>query len=181
VQVCSERLLKNLDMSDKIEGRKELIAGINHMAWLLEIKDKDGNDLYPEIKKRVPEKMLDPDFKDKVRLDYINHFGYYCTESSEHNAEYNPFYIKSKYPELIEKYNIPLDEYPRRCVDQIEKWKTDYAEMQKSGVTLNLLWLEYCEVCRTNGDIPYQLTQFKKYYRDYTAKTNATMHLNHKF
>ena len=40
-----------------------------------------------------------------VRYEYINRFGYYCTESSEHNAEYNPFYIKSKYPELIEKFN----------------------------------------------------------------------------
>ena len=55
-----------------------------------------------------------------------------------------------------------------------------HKELQKSGVTLNLLWLEYCEVCRINGDMPYQLTQFKKYYRDYAVKTNATMHLNHK-
>ena len=55
-----------------------------------------------------------------------------------------------------------------------------HKEMQKSGVTLNLLWLEYCEACQTHGEIPYQLTQFMKYYRDYTAKTNATMHLNHK-
>lgn len=55
-----------------------------------------------------------------------------------------------------------------------------HREMQKSGVTLNLLWLEYCEACRTADELPYQLTQFKKYYRDYTAKTNATMHLNHK-
>ena len=53
-------------------------------------------------------------------------------------------------------------------------------EMQKSGVTLNLLWLEYCEQCRNNGELPYQLTQFKKYYRDYTAKNSATMHLEHK-
>ena len=53
-------------------------------------------------------------------------------------------------------------------------------EMQKSGVTLNLLWLEYCEQCSNNGEIPYQLTQFKKYYRDYTLKNSATMHLNHK-
>jgi len=51
VQVCSEHLLKDLGMEDKLEGRKELIAGINHMGWLLEIYDKDGNDLYPEIKK----------------------------------------------------------------------------------------------------------------------------------
>jgi transposase len=55
-----------------------------------------------------------------------------------------------------------------------------HRELQKSGVTLNLLWLEYCESCRTNGELPYQLTQFKKHYRDYALKTNATMHLNHK-
>ena len=53
-------------------------------------------------------------------------------------------------------------------------------EMQKSGVTLNLLWLEYCEQCRNNGELPYQLTQFKKYYRDFTAKNGATMHIEHK-
>ena len=134
VQGCSEWLLKKLNMEDKLDGRKELIAGINHMGWLLEIKDKNGIDLYPEIKSRVDEYMAKPDADDKVRMDYIKNFGYYCTESSEHNAEYNMFYIKSKYPELIEKYNIPLDEYPRRCVSQIERWKNDYAEMLQKGV-----------------------------------------------
>ena len=134
VQGCSKWLLKKLGMEDKLEGRKELIAGINHMAWLLEIKDKNGVDLYPEIKSRVDEYMQKPDADDKVRMDYIKNFGYYCTESSEHNAEYNMFYIKSKYPELIEKYNIPLDEYPRRCVNQIEGWKKEYAEMLEKGV-----------------------------------------------
>lgn len=134
VQSCSSSLLNELGMEDKLEGRKELIAGINHMAWLLEIKDKNGVDLYPEIKERIEEKLADPEFKNKVRFDYIKNFGYYCTESSEHNAEYNMFYIKSKYPELIEKYNIPLDEYPRRCVNQIEAWKKDYADMLENGV-----------------------------------------------
>ena len=134
VQVCSQKLLEKLDMQDKLEGRKELIAGINHMAWLLEIKDKHGNDLYPEIIKRIPQKMSDPEFKDKVRLDYIRNFGYYCTESSEHNAEYNMFYIKGKYPELIERYNIPLDEYPRRCVKQIEGWKEEYKTLMDNEV-----------------------------------------------
>ncbi len=134
VQCCSEGLLKKLGMEDRLEGRKELIAGINHMGWLLELKDKNGADLYPEIKSRVDAYMAQPDADDKVRMDYIKNFGYYCTESSEHNAEYNMFYIKSKYPELIERYNIPLDEYPRRCVNQIEKWKKDYAEMLEKGV-----------------------------------------------
>ena len=134
VQVCSESLLKKLGMEDKIEGRKELIAGINHMGWLLEIKDKNGVDLYPEIKSKVDDYIENPDNYDKVRMDYIINFGYYCTESSEHNAEYNMFYIKSKYPELVEKYNIPLDEYPRRCIRQIEAWQKDYAEMLEKGV-----------------------------------------------
>ena len=135
VQVCSQRLLTDLDMSDKLEGRKELIAGINHMAWLLEIKDKNGNDLYPEIKKRALEKLEnDREGKDLVRYDYIRRLGYYCTESSEHNAEYNMFYIKSKYPELIERYNIPLDEYPRRCVNQINGWAAQYEELANKDV-----------------------------------------------
>ena len=123
VQVCSQHLLESLDMADKLEGRKELIAGINHMAWLLSIQDKDGNDLYPEIRKRAAAKNAAEKHNDMVRFDYIDKLGYYCTESSEHNSEYNCFYIKSKYPELIDRFNIPLDEYPRRCVNQIKGWK----------------------------------------------------------
>ncbi len=122
VQVCSQHLLESLDMKDKLEGRRELIAGINHMAWLLDIRDKDGNDLYPEIRRRALAKNDSETHTDMVRFEYIRRLGYYCTESSEHNAEYNPFFIKAKYPELIERYNIPLDEYPRRCIHQIEDW-----------------------------------------------------------
>lgn len=142
VQVCSEGLLKKLGMEDKLEDRRELIAGINHMGWLLELKDKDGNDLYPEIRRRALEKneaaMKDGAEKhdDMVRMDYIRRFGYYCTESSEHNSEYNMFYIKSKYPELIERYNIPLDEYPRRCVNQIAGWAKERDEL-KTGKHLD--------------------------------------------
>ena len=87
--------------------------------------------------------MKRTDVINKVRMDYINHFGYYCTESSEHNAEYNMFYIKSKYPELIERYGIPLDEYPRRCVNQIAKWKEDYEKMVKEGVKDHVRSNEY--------------------------------------
>ena len=143
VQVCSDRLLKALNMEDKLEGRKEIIAGINHMAWLLEIKDKNGVDLYPEIKSKVDAYLAKPDATDKVRMDYIKHFGYYCTESSEHNAEYNMFYIKSKYPELIQRYNIPLDEYPRRCVNQIEGWRKEYEEILQKGVKEHTRSREY--------------------------------------
>ncbi|MBQ7097134.1 MAG: alpha-glucosidase/alpha-galactosidase [Clostridia bacterium] len=159
VQVCTDTLLKNVGMEDKLEGRKELIAGINHMAWLLEIKDKNGVDLYPAIKAKVDEYIDNPENIDKVRMEYIKNFGYYCTESSEHNAEYNPFYIKSKYPELIEKYNIPLDEYPRRCVNQIDAWKKEYAELLENGVKEHTRSHEYASwiMQSITENTPYQI------------------------
>lgn len=123
VQVCVPDLFKHLDMEDRLEGHKSLIAGINHMGWLLEVSDKNGNDLYPEIRRRALEKNATEKHNDMVRFEYIRRFGYYCTESSEHNSEYNAFFIKSNYPELIDRFNIPLDEYPRRCVKQIADWK----------------------------------------------------------
>ena len=129
VQVCSEGLLKSLDMEDRLEGRRELIAGINHMGWLLELRDRDGKDLYPEVRRRAAEMNRTKQHPDMVRFDYIEKLGYYCTESSEHNAEYNPYYIKARYPELIERFQIPLDEYPRRCVRQIDEWEREYASL----------------------------------------------------
>lgn len=133
VQGCSKHLLEKLGMEDKVEGRTDKIAGINHMAWLLDVRDKDGNDLYPEIKKRAKEKNANEKHEDMVRFDYIDKLGYYCTESSEHNAEYNGFYIKSRYPEMIEEFNIPLDEYPRRCVNQIAGWEKERDNILADG------------------------------------------------
>lgn len=119
VQHCAERLLSNVGMEydEKIQWK---IAGINHQAWLLEIS-KDGEDLYPQIKKLAEEVELPKD--DLVRMKLMKTFGYYITESSEHASEYLPYFIKSAHPELIDEYNIPLDEYPRRCVSQIDAWK----------------------------------------------------------
>ena len=133
VQVCSYHLLKKVGMEDKMEGRYETIAGINHMAWLLDIRDKDGNDLYPEIKRRAKEKNATQKHDDMVRFDYIDKLGYYCTESSEHNSEYNAFYIKPNRDDLIEKFNIPLDEYPRRCVNQIAGWAKQKEDILAGG------------------------------------------------
>ena len=90
-----------------------------------------------------------------------------------------------KYPLPAEMTDAKLAEtlYPSAALKPTYKMP-DYAyvakEMLKDGVTLNLLWLEYCEQCRAAGETPYQSTQFNKYYNDYLAKTNATMHLNHK-
>ncbi len=142
VQVCTSTLFKNLGMDHGSIG-SELIAGINHMAWLLEVRDKAGRDLYPEIKRRAAEKNRCEKHDDMVRFDYIEKLGYYCTESSEHNAEYNPFYIKSKYPELIERFNIPLDEYPRRCINQIEGWQKQKQELLNGGDIIHERSREY--------------------------------------
>lgn len=117
VQICADHLLRDLGMPR--DNVRYHIAGINHMAWLLEIT-RNGVDLYPEIKKRAAERPTPHD--DMVRYEIMKRFGYYVTESSEHNAEYLPYFIKSRYPELIERFNIPLDEYPRRCEEQIRQW-----------------------------------------------------------
>jgi alpha-galactosidase len=134
VQVCASGLLDNLGMKDSVKKLQWKIAGINHMAWLLEITD-NGKDLYPEIKKRAAKLVATARKKgakknwDMVRLEMMRHFGYYITESSEHNSEYTPYWIKSRYPGLIEEYNIPLDEYPRRCINQIKSWKEQKKEI----------------------------------------------------
>jgi alpha-galactosidase len=118
VQICVSHLFRDLGLDPT--GVRSKIAGINHMAWLLEVT-KDGADLYPEINRRARIRQQEK-HHDMVRYELMFKFGYYVTESSEHNAEYHPYFIKRSYPELIEALNIPLDEYPRRCVRQIEQW-----------------------------------------------------------
>ncbi len=145
VQVVGDALLGSFPaIKKKYKDIRTKVAGINHMAWLLEIKG-DGKDLYPEIK-AAAKKLVAAERKksatlipgnnkdtnkngDLVRLELMLKFGYYITESSEHNAEYHPYFIKSAYPELIEEYNIPIDEYPRRCVNQIADWKKRSKEL----------------------------------------------------
>jgi alpha-galactosidase len=130
VQVVVPHLSKSIgiDLRTKYPRLKTRVAGINHMAWLLEIS-QDGRDLYPMIKKKAAAILKAERAKrkskhwDLVRLELMMQFGYYITESSEHNAEYHPYFIKSKFPRLISEYNIPLDEYPRRCINQIAGWK----------------------------------------------------------
>jgi len=149
VQGCARGLLWELGLDKSVKDLKWHIAGINHQAWLLEVKD-GRRDLYPEIKRRAAATLKAAAHKgfaelwergtkhgrtsfwadhrnaaeqDLVRLDLMLRFGHYVTESSEHNAEYMPYFIKATHPELIDHYNIPLDEYPRRCVHQIKGWK----------------------------------------------------------
>ncbi|HCE43160.1 MAG TPA: alpha-glucosidase/alpha-galactosidase [Lentisphaeria bacterium] len=135
VQGCAPGILKHLGMEFKQGKTKWVVAGINHMSWLLEIKDENGKDLYPEIKKRAfamndaARKKGAKKHYDMVRFEMMRNFGYYNSESSEHTAEYHPYFIKSTHPELIEELNIPLDEYPRRCIGQIKGWKKQRDEI----------------------------------------------------
>ena len=132
VQTCVSELLDNLGM--KADAPRSRIAGINHMAWLLELYD-GKKDLYPEVKKRAARLVRDSRKKggdknhDMVRLEMMRHFGCYITESSEHSAEYYPYWIKSRFPELVEEFNIPLDEYPRRCIQQMADWETQRGKL----------------------------------------------------
>ena len=155
VQVCAKSLLESVGMEVYPDVQTK-IAGINHMAWLLEIT-KEGKDLYPEIKARAA--ALNEKHNNMVRLEMMKRFGYYVTESSEHNAEYLPFFIKDKYPELIDRFNIPLDEYPRRCIKQIADWEKRRDELTKDPHLTHSRTHEYAsyimEAMETNK--PYKI------------------------
>lgn len=138
VQVAVPELFKTLGIKYNKEDYQWKIAGINHMAWLLELT-KNGKDIYPEIKEKAF--RLENPHHDSVRFEMMKHFGYYVTESSEHNAEYLPYFIKSNYPQIINELGIPIDEYLRRCVQQIEDW-----EVQKENIV-------------NNGDLTHERTE----------------------
>jgi alpha-galactosidase len=97
------------------------VAGINHLAFFLRL-ERDDEDLYPALHQIIRQGRV-PDH-DRVRYEVLRHLGYFVTESSEHFAEYVPWFIKSHRPELIERFNIPLDEYPPRSEKQIADWKS---------------------------------------------------------
>jgi alpha-galactosidase len=115
VQGTARDLSADLDIpADELEYR---CAGINHLAFYLELRH-DGRDVYPDLRQRQDI----PDWN-RVRYEVLRHFGYFCTESSEHLSEYVPWFIKRDRPDLLEEFNIPLDEYPRRCETQLAEWE----------------------------------------------------------
>lgn len=91
------------------------VAGINHMAWVL-VFERKGENLYPYLFKAMEKKEIWE--KDPVRFEILKRFHYFVTESSEHNAEYFPYFLRDE--ELIKKLNIPIREYIRR-VEENEK------------------------------------------------------------
>ncbi|WP_368344694.1 alpha-glucosidase/alpha-galactosidase [Pelagovum sp. HNIBRBA483] len=127
------------DLQIPVEKIRYLSAGINHVAYFLKFEEimEDGSyrDLYPALHKGYadgtyprPESSWNPRCPNKVRYEMMKRVGYFATESSEHFAEYVPWFIKRDRPDLIERFGIPLDEYPKRCVEQIADWKTKLQE-----------------------------------------------------
>lgn len=110
------------DIGVPFEDINYLVAGINHMAFYLKYENaKTGEDLYPQIRKVYDEGRV-PD-TNRVRYEMFNRLGYFVTESSEHFSEYTPWFIKSTHPELIERFNIPIEEYIERCKAGIISWE----------------------------------------------------------
>lgn len=107
------------DIGVPCEEINYLCAGINHMAFYLRF-ERRGEDLYPLIRKVVEEGRV-PD-GNRVRYEMLARLGYFVTESSEHFAEYCPYFIRRDRPDLIERFQVPLDEYIRRCENQIARW-----------------------------------------------------------
>lgn len=140
VQGTAWELARDLDIP--VEEIRYRAGGINHMAFYLtfEHRQADGSykDLYPALKRGYAEGRFpkpshwNPRCPNKVRYEMLKRLGYFVTESSEHFAEYTPWFIKRDRPDLIERFGIPLDEYPQRCVEQIARWKKE-AESLKSA------------------------------------------------
>lgn len=131
VQGTAEQLAT--DIGVPIEEISYQCAGINHVAFYTRF-ERNGEDLYPLIRKVVEEGRV-PEWN-RVRYDMFMRLGYFPTESSEHLAEYLPHFIRRDRPELIEKYNIPLDEYIRRCEEQIAGWEKLREEMMQPDAEL---------------------------------------------
>ena len=110
-------------------------AGINHMSFYthLERLNPDGTreDLYPRLKE-IARNNKEP-VANKVRYEILRRTGYFVTESSEHFAEYVPWFIKRDRPDLIDQFNIPLDEYIRRCEDQIAAWDAQERDLTSAN------------------------------------------------
>lgn len=140
VQGTAYELSRDLDIP--VSEIRYRAAGINHMAFFLkfEHKQSDGSyrDLYPDLVRGYREGRFpkpshwNPRCPNKVRYEMLTRLGYFVTESSEHFAEYTPYFIKDGRPDLIEKFGIPLDEYPKRCVEQIERWKGQAAAFKEA-------------------------------------------------
>jgi len=107
-----------------------LAAGINHMAFYLRF-EHEGRDLYPALRALQAGGKV-PDWN-RVRYEMLARLGFFVTESSEHFAEYVPWFIKRSHPELVERFNVPIDEYIGRCELSERSWPLVERELRTPG------------------------------------------------
>jgi alpha-galactosidase len=125
VQGTAQQLADLLEIP--VEEINYVCAGINHVAFYLTF-ERNGVSLYPALRQAIADGKVPDD--NRVRFDMLTRLGYFVTESSEHFSEYTPWFIKEGREDLIERYNIPLDEYPRRCERQIARWDSMRASFE---------------------------------------------------
>ncbi|MBW4438639.1 MAG: alpha-glucosidase/alpha-galactosidase [Pleurocapsa minor GSE-CHR-MK-17-07R] len=118
------------DIGVPVEEINYIVAGINHVAYYLKF-ERNGEDLYPLIRQVIEEGRVPA--TNRVRYEMFKRLGYFVTESSEHFSEYTPWFIKRDRPDMIEEFNIPLDEYIRRCENQIADWEQQRQELESGS------------------------------------------------
>ena len=141
VQGTAKELARDLDIP--VDEIRYECAGINHIAFMLKFEqrmaDRSYRDLYPDLHaayaKGTAPKPNEHNARcpNIVRYEMMKRLGYFVTESSEHFAEYTPWFIKEGREDIIEKFQIPLDEYPKRCVEQIANWDAERAKLETSN------------------------------------------------
>ena len=124
------------DLGEELTDIDYECAGINHVAFYtrFEKRHADGSleDLYPRLHKLVEPRAYGPNWDgctNHVRYEVLKRLGYFVTESSEHFAEYTPWFIKNSQPELLAEFDIPINEYIRRCEKQMAEWDEQEAEL----------------------------------------------------
>lgn len=161
VQNTVEELAHDLDVpKSEID---HCVAGVNHVAFFLKLEHQ-GRDLYQALREgyvagRLPKPpLLMPRCANKVRYEVMDHLGYFCTESSEHLAEYVPWFIKDGRDDLIEKFSVPLDEYPLRCVEQQEEWAIESKRLETEATKVTKSHEFAAEVMNAiETDTPYTI------------------------
>ena len=133
VQHTAEELAH--DIGIPLEEINYVVAGINHVAFYLRF-ERNGKDLYPEIRRVIEERRV-PE-TNRVRYEMFKRLGYFVTESSEHFSEYVPWFIKRGREDLIKRFNIPLDEYPRRCETQVAAWEQLREQLEDPDAPLDI-------------------------------------------
>ena len=141
VQGTAEQLAN--DLNENIEDVDYFCAGINHMSFYLRFEKKQNGikqDLYPRLKEIAEQRSMPKD--NLVRYEMLKRLGFFVTESSEHFSEYTPWFIKRDRPDLIDEFNIPLDEYITRCEKQISEWDEQRVSLENKNQSI--------EVCQSH-------------------------------